>query len=98
MAKAKITLTGALTMSKGRYRFTKNQTVVSDDDALIRECEADGQFAVTRMEDDKKPAKKTKAKDEESDDGADDGKKKDPPAPSTSTGSAPPKTAAAGHR
>ena len=49
MAKAKITLTGAMSMAKGRYRFTRNHTVVSDDDALIKECENDGQFAVTRL-------------------------------------------------
>lgn len=70
MAKAKITLTGALSMSKGRYRFLRNQTQISDDEALIKECEIDGQFAVSRIEEPKTAAKPTKDKD-----GKKDGKK-----------------------
>ena len=53
MAKARIELTGPLSLAVGRYRFVKGSPVVSTDAELIKYCQSQPGFKVEVLEEDK---------------------------------------------
>ena len=65
ITRARITLTGCLTLAVGRYRFHKNKPVVSDDAKLIAYVQYNPDFRVQDLSDletEKKAPAKAKAK------------------------------------